>query len=102
MWLSAGRVLSVRIATKGTPPGGAPLTRCAPSGRVMDGPECCLEAGSMMYQVVNPATGKVESEYPTATDAEVSDGLGRAKRAYTSWVRPPIEQPPATCPRAPH
>ena len=32
----------------------------------------------MAYQVVNPATGKLESEYPTATDAEISDVVARA------------------------
>ncbi len=41
----------------------------------------------MMYQVVNPATGKVESEFPTATDAEISDVLARAERGYASWRR---------------
>ena len=41
----------------------------------------------MTYQVVNPATGKVESEYPTATDAEVSDVLARAEQGYASWRR---------------
>ena len=46
----------------------------------------------MMYQVVNPATGKVESEYPTATDAEISDVLGRAERGYTSWRRTPMDE----------
>ena len=46
----------------------------------------------MMYQVVNPATGKIESEYPTATDAEVSDVLARAGRGYTSWRRTAIEE----------
>jgi len=46
----------------------------------------------MMYQVVNPATGKVESEYPTATDAEVSAVLARADRGYTSWLRTPMEE----------
>ena len=46
----------------------------------------------MMYQVVNPATGKVESEYPTATDAEVIDVLGRAERGYTSWRRTPMDE----------
>jgi succinate-semialdehyde dehydrogenase/glutarate-semialdehyde dehydrogenase len=51
-----------------------------------------MEAGSMMYQVVNPATGKVESEYPTATDAEISDVLGRAERGYTSWRRTPMDE----------
>ncbi len=43
----------------------------------------------MMYQVVNPATGKLESEYPTATDAEISDVLARAERGYASWRRTP-------------
>jgi succinate-semialdehyde dehydrogenase / glutarate-semialdehyde dehydrogenase len=51
-----------------------------------------MEAGSMTYQVVNPATGKVESEYPTATDAEVSDVLERATRGYTSWRRTSLEE----------
>jgi succinate-semialdehyde dehydrogenase/glutarate-semialdehyde dehydrogenase len=43
----------------------------------------------MMYQVVNPATGKLEREYPTATDAEISDVLERASRGYASWRRSP-------------
>jgi succinate-semialdehyde dehydrogenase/glutarate-semialdehyde dehydrogenase len=51
-----------------------------------------MEAGSMRYQVVNPATGKVESEYPTATDAEVSDVLARAAQGYTSWRRTSTEE----------
>jgi succinate-semialdehyde dehydrogenase / glutarate-semialdehyde dehydrogenase len=46
----------------------------------------------MMYQVVNPATGKVESEYPTATDAEISDVLARAAGGYTSWRRTSMEE----------
>ena len=46
----------------------------------------------MMYQVVNPATGKVESEYPTATDAEVSDVLARAAQGYNSWRRTATEE----------
>jgi succinate-semialdehyde dehydrogenase / glutarate-semialdehyde dehydrogenase len=43
----------------------------------------------MMYQVVNPATGKLEREYPTATDAEISDILERSSRGYASWRRSP-------------
>jgi succinate-semialdehyde dehydrogenase / glutarate-semialdehyde dehydrogenase len=39
----------------------------------------------MNYKVTNPATGKVESEYPTATDAEISDILARAASGYASW-----------------
>ena len=46
----------------------------------------------MAYQVVNPATGKLESEYPTATDAELSDVLRRADRGYRSWRRTPLEE----------
>jgi len=43
----------------------------------------------MQYQVVNPATGQVEREYPTATDAEIGTVLDRAGRAYPSWRRTP-------------
>jgi len=39
----------------------------------------------MRYQVVNPATGQLEREFPTATDAEISEVLGRAERGYLSW-----------------
>jgi succinate-semialdehyde dehydrogenase/glutarate-semialdehyde dehydrogenase len=39
----------------------------------------------MIYQVINPATGKVESEYPAATDADISDVLARAASAYAFW-----------------
>ena len=41
----------------------------------------------MMYQVVNPATGKVEKEYPTATDAEIREVLDRAGQGYKAWRR---------------
>jgi succinate-semialdehyde dehydrogenase/glutarate-semialdehyde dehydrogenase len=44
----------------------------------------------MKYQVVNPATGKTESEYPTATDAEISDVLEQAARGYASWKQTPM------------
>jgi succinate-semialdehyde dehydrogenase/glutarate-semialdehyde dehydrogenase len=37
------------------------------------------------YKVTNPATGKVESEFPTATDAEIQDVLARSDAAYRSW-----------------
>jgi succinate-semialdehyde dehydrogenase / glutarate-semialdehyde dehydrogenase len=36
----------------------------------------------MQYQVMNPATGQVEREYPAATDAEIGAVLDRAGRAY--------------------
>jgi succinate-semialdehyde dehydrogenase/glutarate-semialdehyde dehydrogenase len=44
-----------------------------------------MEAANMSYKVTNPATGKVESEYPTASDAEISDLLARAANGYASW-----------------
>ena len=44
------------------------------------------------YQVTNPATGKVESEYPTATDAEISDILGRADAGYKSWRKTSLDE----------
>jgi succinate-semialdehyde dehydrogenase/glutarate-semialdehyde dehydrogenase len=43
----------------------------------------------MKYQVVNPATGQLEREYPTATDAGISAVLERAERGYASWRRSP-------------
>ncbi|MGH3275005.1 MAG: aldehyde dehydrogenase family protein, partial [Streptosporangiaceae bacterium] len=46
----------------------------------------------MMYQVVNPATGKVESEFPTATDAQISGVLDRSAQGYVSWRRSTKEQ----------
>jgi succinate-semialdehyde dehydrogenase / glutarate-semialdehyde dehydrogenase len=41
----------------------------------------------MKYQVVNPATGQVEREYATATDAEIGEVLDRAGRGYPAWRR---------------
>jgi succinate-semialdehyde dehydrogenase / glutarate-semialdehyde dehydrogenase len=43
----------------------------------------------MKYQVVNPATGQLEREYPTATDAGISAVLERAEHGYASWRRSP-------------
>jgi succinate-semialdehyde dehydrogenase / glutarate-semialdehyde dehydrogenase len=39
----------------------------------------------MNYQVVNPATGELEAEYPVATDAEITQILERAHEGYRSW-----------------
>jgi succinate-semialdehyde dehydrogenase / glutarate-semialdehyde dehydrogenase len=44
-----------------------------------------MEATDMDYKVTNPANGTVESEYPTASDAEISDLLARAASGYASW-----------------
>jgi succinate-semialdehyde dehydrogenase/glutarate-semialdehyde dehydrogenase len=37
------------------------------------------------YAVVNPATGEQVKEYPTITDDELRDAIGRADAAYKSW-----------------
>ena len=37
------------------------------------------------YQVVNPATGTVESEFATATDAQVAHVVDQVDGAYHSW-----------------
>lgn len=38
------------------------------------------------YRIVNPATGEVIEEYPTATDDEVRDAQQRSHRAFASWA----------------
>jgi succinate-semialdehyde dehydrogenase/glutarate-semialdehyde dehydrogenase len=40
-----------------------------------------------MYAVVNPATGTVEREYPTATDAEMEQALTAAHTAFREWSK---------------
>ena len=35
-----------------------------------------------LYAVVDPATGEVVREYPTATDAQIEDALAAAARAF--------------------
>ena len=43
---------------------------------------------SVEYKVVNPATGAVESEFPTATDAEIAAARSSAAdAAYRTWGR---------------
>ena len=39
------------------------------------------------YAVINPATGKVEREYPTATDAEIEQALTAADDAFRGWSK---------------
>ncbi|MFV2064676.1 MAG: hypothetical protein ACC726_14375, partial [Chloroflexota bacterium] len=43
-----------------------------------------------MYTVTNPATGVVIEEFPTATDAEIRDAIGRAHNGYLEWRERPI------------
>jgi succinate-semialdehyde dehydrogenase/glutarate-semialdehyde dehydrogenase len=39
----------------------------------------------MSYAVVNPATGETLKEYPTITEAELSEALDKVEHAYRSW-----------------
>lgn len=39
------------------------------------------------YAVVNPATGKVEKKYPTATDADIEQAVALAYKAFHEWSK---------------
>lgn len=39
------------------------------------------------YAVVNPATGKVEKKYPTATDADIEQAVAAAYKAFHEWSK---------------
>ena len=41
---------------------------------------------SVEYKVINPATGSVESEFPTASDAEITDAIARSESGARSWA----------------
>jgi succinate-semialdehyde dehydrogenase/glutarate-semialdehyde dehydrogenase len=45
-----------------------------------------------MYKVVNPATGQLEREFPTATDAELAAVVERADHAYQTWKTTPYSE----------
>lgn len=40
-----------------------------------------------LYAVVNPATGDVVQEYPTATDKQINEALASAQQAYRDWSK---------------
>ena len=40
-----------------------------------------------LYAVVNPATGDVVQEYPTATDKQIEEALASAQKAYRDWSK---------------
>lgn len=40
-----------------------------------------------LYAVVNPATGDVVREYPTATDKQIGEALASAQQAYRGWSK---------------
>jgi succinate-semialdehyde dehydrogenase/glutarate-semialdehyde dehydrogenase len=43
------------------------------------------QAQTALYAVVNPATGEVIKEYPTITDEELRDAIGRAQETHGEW-----------------
>lgn len=53
-----------------------------------------------MYKVTNPATGEVVEEYPTATDDQIRDAIGRADREYKAWRERPVDERAAIVRRA--
>ncbi|MEX5261679.1 NAD-dependent succinate-semialdehyde dehydrogenase [Kocuria sp. CPCC 205263] len=44
------------------------------------------------YRSVNPATGQVLAEHPTATDAQVQEALAGADAAFRAWRTLPIQE----------
>ncbi|MHA7241650.1 NAD-dependent succinate-semialdehyde dehydrogenase [Paeniglutamicibacter antarcticus] len=44
------------------------------------------------YQVLNPATGAVVEEFPTATDAEIQDAIAAAESGYQQWKNVDINE----------
>ncbi|MCG2623074.1 NAD-dependent succinate-semialdehyde dehydrogenase [Arthrobacter sp. I2-34] len=44
------------------------------------------------YRVVNPATGQVVEEFPTATDEQIQEALAAAEQAYRSWQDVPMAE----------
>ncbi len=45
-----------------------------------------------IYQVVNPATGVTESEFESATDAEITSAVERSDAVFASWSRTAIKE----------
>lgn len=44
------------------------------------------------YQVLNPATGELVKEYPTATDAECTAAITAADKAHKAWKKVPLAE----------
>ena len=40
---------------------------------------------SVVYDDVNPATGEIIAEFPSATDSEIEDAIQSAQAAFSSW-----------------
>ncbi|GGG52202.1 succinate-semialdehyde dehydrogenase [Kocuria dechangensis] len=55
--------------------------------------------GRPAYRSVNPATGELLDEFPTATGAEVEEALATADAAYRAWRTVPLEERAAVAAR---
>jgi len=51
---------------------------------------------SVEYKVVNPATGDVESTFPTATDAQSAAAITASDAAFRSWSTSAVDERAAT------
>ncbi|OMH35042.1 NAD-dependent succinate-semialdehyde dehydrogenase [Tersicoccus sp. Bi-70] len=54
----------------------------------------------LAYRSINPATGEVLAEFPTASDEDVRNALTAADEAFTAWRRRTIEERAAVVARA--
>ena len=43
--------------------------------------------GTSLYAVVDPSTGSLVKEYPTATDEQIEEAVTSAARAHREWSR---------------
>jgi succinate-semialdehyde dehydrogenase/glutarate-semialdehyde dehydrogenase len=44
------------------------------------------------YAVINPATGETVKEYPTISDDELRDAIGRVDKAHSDWATSTVEE----------
>ncbi|SDL23455.1 succinate-semialdehyde dehydrogenase / glutarate-semialdehyde dehydrogenase [Modicisalibacter muralis] len=44
------------------------------------------------YAVTNPATGKVEKEYPSASDSDIQAAIDAADQAFSGWRRSSLDE----------
>jgi succinate-semialdehyde dehydrogenase/glutarate-semialdehyde dehydrogenase len=71
-------------------------------GAPATGPSNVFEERQMTveYKVVNPTTGSVEKQYPTATDEEIAEAVRRSDEAYRSWSTTSVAERAALIHRA--
>lgn len=52
------------------------------------------------YRILNPSTGAIVEQYPTATDEQIVDAQQRSHQAFAGWAKTPVEQRAAALTRA--